>query len=91
MNLSEKYASRHPQVISQEIEDETLVLKLDSGRMGVLNSVGATVWDLMDGTRSLDDIVTQCAEVYQVDRERVEEDVKHYVQSLLERDMIVFD
>lgn len=82
-------ASRHPRAVSQAVEDETLVLKLDSGRMGVLNQVGGRVWAMMDGTRSLGQIARECATYYDVDAEQVEADVLAYAQQLLERGMIV--
>ena len=86
-----KVVSRHPQAIAQAIEDETLVLKLDSGRMGVLNRVGGWMWDLMDGTRSLREIARACADEYEVDVGQVEADVVAYAQRLLEREMIVLE
>jgi hypothetical protein len=84
-------ASHHPQAIGQAIEDETLVLKLDDGRMGVLNRVGGQMWELMDGARSLADIARECADTYDVDLAQVEADVIAYAQRLLERDMIVLE
>lgn len=90
-NLLAEYPSHHPQAISQVIDDEKLVWKLDSGKVSVLSGVGGKVWELMDGTRSLGEIVSECAEFYQTDRGQVEKDVLVFVQDLLEREMIVFN
>jgi hypothetical protein len=91
MDLLAMVASHHPRAISQDVEDETLVLKLDDGRMGVLNQVGRRVWALMDGTRSLGQIARDCAAYYDVEPEEVEADVIAYAQRLLEREMIVLE
>jgi hypothetical protein len=91
MDLLAMVASHHPRAVSQAVEDETLVLKLDNGRMGVLNQVGGRVWTLMDGTRSLGQIARECAEFYEVEPEEVEADVIAYAQQLLEREMIVLE
>jgi hypothetical protein len=80
----------HPQAISQLIEDQTLILKLDTGRAGLLNKVGSQVWELMDGRRSLGEIVEAVGRAYDVDRLRVEGDVTAFVQALLERDMLTW-
>lgn len=90
-DLLARVVSHHPQAIAQAIEDETLVLKLDSGRMGVLNRVGGRVWELMDGTRSLGQIAQACADEYEVDPGQVEADVMAYAERLLEREMIVLE
>ena len=84
-------ASHHPRAISQAVEDETLVLRMDSGRIGVLNQVGGWVWTMMDGTRSLGQIARECAAYYEVDAEQVEADVLAYAQQLLEREMIILE
>jgi hypothetical protein len=91
VDLLAKVVSHHPQAIAQAVEDEVLVLKLDSGRMGVLNRVGGRVWDLMDGTRSLAEIARECAEHFEVDLAQVEVDVVSYAEDLLEREMIVLE
>jgi len=83
--------SHHSEVTSWAIDDEILVFKLDSGQVTVLNGVGGKVWELMDGAKSVNEIVGECAEFYQVDRGRVKEDVLVFVGQLLEQEMIVFD
>ena len=88
-DLLDRVVSRHPQAISQPVEGETLLLRLDDGRMGVLNSVGGWVWDLMDGTRSLGEIARECAEHYEMDLGQVEADVIAYARRLLERELII--
>jgi hypothetical protein len=87
--LLQRVVSHHPQAIAQLIEDETLVLKLDNGRMGVLNGVGGWVWEQIDGARTLGEIARACAAEYEVRQEQVEADVILYAQRLLERGMIV--
>jgi hypothetical protein len=44
-------------VLVERIEDETVLLDLDSGLYFALNEVGARVWELCDGERNVDDIV----------------------------------
>jgi hypothetical protein len=88
--LCQRRPVHHPQAISRLIKDETLILKLDTGRAGVLNGVGSRVWELMDGRRSLGEIVEAVGHAYDVDRQRVEEDTISFVRALLERDMLAW-
>ena len=86
--LLERKPIHHPQVISRAVDDETLLLKLDTGQVSVLNDVGGQVWDLMDGQRQLGDIIQTVGQEYGVERQRVESDIQVFVADLLDRDML---
>ncbi len=78
----------HPQAIWRVIEDEVLILKLDTGQVSVLNPTGRQIWELMDGRRDLGEIVAHVQETYQVPRQQAEQDLEVFVQALLDRDMV---
>lgn len=79
----------HPEVIWRAVDDETLLLRLDTGQVSVLNELGGRVWELMDGDVKLADIVNAVEQAYaDVARERLEADVGAFIQALLDRDML---
>jgi hypothetical protein len=82
--------AHHPQAISRVIDKETLILKLDTGQVSVLNGVGGHVWELMDGRCDLGAIVDAVGQAYDADPEQVAQDVVAFVQQLLERDMVAW-
>jgi hypothetical protein len=86
----ERVPSHHPQVISRAVDEETLLLKLDTGQVSLLNEVGGEVWRLMDGNRKLGDIVQAVGLSYGVDQHRVEADVELFIQDLDDRDMLAW-
>jgi hypothetical protein len=80
--------AHHPQAIWRVIEDETLILNLDTGQVSVLNPVGGQIWELMDGNWNMDEIVGYVGQAYDVPRQQVEQDVERFVQELLSREML---
>jgi hypothetical protein len=84
----ERKPVRHPEAIWREIDSETLILKLDTGQVSVLNPVGGEIWALMDGNRSLGDIVRAIGETYAVACQQVEQDMRAFLEALLNRDMV---
>jgi hypothetical protein len=80
--------AHHPQAIWRVIEDETLILKLDTGQVSVLNPIGGQIWELMDGNRNMDEIVGYVGQTYAVPRQQAEQDVERFVQELLNREML---
>jgi hypothetical protein len=89
MKELERKPVHHPQVIWRAVDDETLLLRLDTGQVSVLNELGSRVWELMDGDAKLADIVDAVEHAYvDVARERLEADVEAFVRALLDRDML---
>lgn len=44
---------RRDRVIVQQVEDQAVLLDIESGEYFALNAVGKRVWDLCDGTRTV--------------------------------------
>ena len=61
------------------------------GKVRVLNPVGARVWELADGQRTLGDIVEAIATEFQVDVARVETDIPVFCEDLAQRGVLSFD
>ncbi len=71
-----------PQAIGRVMEDEAVVVLADQGRVKVLNEVGARIWALADGTRTVEQILnTLCAE-YAADRQEIEQDALAFLEAL---------
>lgn len=69
--------------------EQGTVLLIVSGTMHQLNMVGGTIWQLVDGSRSKDQIVDQLAAEYDVERSELEEDVISFVEDLVQRGWLI--
>ena len=59
-----------------------VVLDGDAARLVGLNGVGAQAWDLIDGSRTIDDIAAAIAAKYHAPVERVSADVTAFFKEL---------
>ncbi len=66
--------ARRPDVSLQDDGDDT-VLVTPSGTTYVLNPTARAIWELCDGTTTIDELVTAIAEVFAVDRATATHDV----------------
>ncbi len=57
MNLDETYNISGPMVISETIENETVIIDLDHGAYYSLTGSGPFIWSLLDAPRSISAIV----------------------------------
>ncbi len=69
-------------------EGETVLFDADGSVLLVLNDIGAGVWLLLDGERSVGDIVDEILAVHETDRGAVERDVQAFLDDLEKRGLV---
>jgi hypothetical protein len=81
--------SRSPKTAWRVIEGEAVILSLDTKAFRGLNPVGSRVWELIDGRRSVDEIVEVILREFDVTPERAAEDVHTFVRELLDKELVI--
>lgn len=77
--------AKAPHTASRLIAGEAVILALDTKVLRGLNTVGSRVWDLIDGARSLEDIVDVIVAEFDVARSVAAADVEAFVRQLVDR------
>lgn len=70
------------------IAGEAVILSLDTKVLRGLNDVGSRVWDLIDGQRTVSDIVDVVVEEFDVPRAQAAEDVEAFARQLLDKGLV---
>jgi coenzyme PQQ biosynthesis protein PqqD len=68
------------------IEDEAILVNIDSEMVIHLNEVAAEIWSAMDGKRTVGEIVDTVHGMFKADRPTIEKDVVKFVNELLEKE-----
>lgn len=76
------------QVISRDIDDETVLVNLETERMFTLNSTGARFWQLLGEGQKLDQISRQMQLEYEVDATEIEKEIGDLLNSLKEEGLV---
>jgi hypothetical protein len=82
---------RTPSVASRSLDGEAVLVHPGHGKVTVLNGVGARVWELMDGHRSISHIAGMIADEYEVSAVKAESDALAFCQDLAGRGLLTFD
>ena len=91
MNISKMYPRPHPQTAGRVIDGEAVLILADSSEVNVLNQVGSRIFELSDGSRSIEDITMIIAEEYEVSVEQADIDLREFKLQLLYQSIIVLD
>lgn len=71
-----------PGVVGQVIEGEAVLVWPERGEVKVLNPVGARIWQLIDGRRTLGDIAAVICAEYAVEPAQAQADVLEFAAEL---------
>lgn len=75
-------------VLVQNFESETVLFNLQSEHYFSLDPIGSRMFELLTSVSSTDGVVEKILDEYDVDRERVEVDLKQLVSELLSRNLL---
>lgn len=79
--------------ILKKVAGENIVIATDEARIsfnGIItfNEVGAEVFERLDGTRTLEQIVDEIAAIYNAPREIIESDIKKLIEKMKNHGLI---
>ena len=83
------YPVQVPGVVSRVVGEEAVLVQPELAKVKVLNEVGARIWSLADGTRTIEQITTLLCEEYQVDAIQAQSDVLEFIGELVKRGMLL--
>ena len=89
LSLDTRIAKNSDLVIDRVLDSEALLIHLSSGDYFSLDSVGTRIWESIDGSKTVQDLVDLILEEYNVDRDQAVTDVVELVSKLADEGLIV--
>lgn len=84
----ESYPAPTDHVQGRRLEHEAVVVLPDKGEVKVLNEVGAHIWALADGSRSVRDIIAAVCAEFDVSPATVEADTLQFLAELQQKGLL---
>lgn len=85
-----KYPVPHPQVAARVVDGTAVIVMASSGEVVMLNAMGSRIWELLDGSRTVQDIIHTIVSEYDVTEQQAHQDVEEFLQKLMEASALVF-
>ena len=84
----DKRLARSEQFAWRVIEDEAVLVDRDEGEVLRLNLIATEIWQALDGSRRIAEIIDHIYQSFDVDRKTAEKDVLRFVKVLVNREMV---
>ena len=88
--MVQKIPQRKDGFIWREMDGETFILSETGDKIITMNKVASYIWQQSDGKQSLNQILGKILEDFEIDRKQAENDLRQFIDEMLEKDMIVF-
>lgn len=78
----------NPNIIGRVVDNEAVLVMPQQGKVKVLNQVGAAIWNLVDGQRTIEQISEEICTQFEIDQTTAEADALSFFADLVERNMV---
>lgn len=74
--------------LSTTLDDESVILHVDSGKYFGFNEVGTKIWELLAEPHSIAELTQQIASEYEITEERCRTDIEELVEELVQKELV---
>lgn len=89
INLNSKLTI-NDKLLSTEIDNELVLMSIDTGKYFGLNTVGSRVWELLKTPIEVTDLLNRLQEEFNVGKEQCETEVMSLLQKMLDKNLVIF-
>lgn len=82
--------THHPKTASRVFGDDAVVITPAENTVRMLNPVGSRIWQLADGSRTIDEIAAVLTEEFDVDHAEAEASTERFVAELVELELLTW-
>jgi len=89
------YYTVSDELISREIEGEIIIVPLNQGigsldeSLFTLNKTGKIIWDMLDGSKSIEQLIDYLVEKFNASKETIQLDVVEIITNLLDKGLVI--
>ena len=89
-SMTQRKPSHHPRTASRVFSGEAVIISPAENVIRMLNPTGSRIWDLADGSRTVDEIVEILVAEYDVDVARAQQKTLDLLSELDEKGLIAW-
>ena len=85
---TDTYIKRNNEVFASEIDEEIVMMNIQSGKYYGMDAIGSRIWELIDEKIRVKDIISTLLEEYDVTEEQCRKDVLDFLNELYDQQLV---
>lgn len=92
MSIGDQQRPLHdPRTASRVFSGEAVVISPAENTVRMFNTIGSRIWELADGSRTVDEIAAMLAQEYEVTPETAHTSIERFMTELVEKGLLTFE
>lgn len=87
--MNSQIISQNPNLVTRDIDGEVVIMIPAKGKVLALNEVGSFIWNRINGSNSIEDILNAVCHEFDVNREQAAVDVDDFITLLYDKNLLV--
>ncbi len=88
---SDSIIQRNPDILASKLDEDYVMMDMESGRYIGTNPVAARIWELIEEPLSFEALIDALLKEYDISREQCIQDVSAFLKEALEQKLIILD
>ena len=85
------FIRRNPELVSSDLDGETVMMSIENGEYFGLDSVGSRIWELLETPITVANLVDILVDEFEVSREECEADTIDFLNQLLDKHLLIVE
>lgn len=90
VNLQSRVSKRE-EIVSGQIDDEFIMMSIETGKYHLLNVTGSRIWALLDQPRTVSELCAALTGEFKIAPAACQKEVIDFITQLAARDIVVID
>lgn len=82
---------RNPAMVTSNIDGEVVMMSVENGEYYGLDEIGTRIWDLLENSLSVSELVDKLTEEFEVEKDDCTRDTLEFLNDLLARNLLVVE
>lgn len=82
---------RNPALVTSNIDGEAVMMSVENGEYYGLDEIGTRIWDLLENSLSVSELVDKLTEEFEVEKDDCTRDTLEFLNDLLARNLLVVE
>jgi myo-inositol-1-phosphate synthase len=79
---------KNPDIACSKLDDEEVLLNIETGDYYTLNNTGSVLWEMLDSTEKVSELVVSFAQRYSLEKDKAEVDVLRLLNDLVAEGLV---